>query len=373
MKILRRWQKQARDLIADRLRDLSSGNNTILIEAGIGSGKTLTALVAARDALDKKQIGRVIVVTFTSHLVRQWGKVATIAGLNLLESRGGNGALKDGFPVDAQGYITTFASVSSLSDIHEANANSLRTMVIIDEIHHLGEEDEISPDPNKSMTKWAEDCYAAFKNSRFVVALSGTPYRTDNKQIPFVEYHSDTYRDMYLLKSDIQYSYGESVADGICRRVVFETLDGPVNLDILLSKDGQIVDRRNEIVRFEDNIEREKWHERLAAALKIDNEYKPISAKNQLLIDIIRKANNKLNDLRVTDPRAGGLLIADNKDHARKLRAVLKAITGQDAILILEDVEKASDLIEAYRDGSSPWIIAVNMVAEGVDIPRLRV
>jgi superfamily II DNA or RNA helicase len=138
---LRPWQQRARRLLADTLLNIPPDKNAILIEAGIGSGKTLAALIAAHDAIESKQIGRVIVVTYTSHLVRQWGKVATIIGLNLLECRGGNGALKDGFPSDAHGYITTFAAISNLPDMHEALATSLRTLIIIDEIHHLGEDD----------------------------------------------------------------------------------------------------------------------------------------------------------------------------------------------------------------------------------------
>jgi superfamily II DNA or RNA helicase len=224
------------------------------------------------------------------------------------------------------------------------------------------------------MTKWAEQCFAAFKNSHLILALSGTPYRTDRKYIPFVEYTPHAYKEMYTLKSDLTYTYGQSVFDGICRRIVFEVLDGPVNLTVLLEKDGQIVDPgKSEIFRFSDNIPRERYHERLIAALRINSEHNPSKCRNKLLMDLIQKANNKLHDLRLTDPRAGGLLIADNKAQARKLRVLLKQLTGHDAILVLEDVDKATDLIDAYRDGDSAWIIAVNMIAEGVDIPRLRV
>ena len=370
---LRPWQQNARRLIEATLRDVRPDKNALLIEAGIGSGKTLAALISAYDAIESKQIARIIVVTFTSHLVRQWGKAATLVGLKLLECRGGNGVMKDGFPRDANGYITTFAAINNMPDMHEAFATGLRTLVIIDEIHHLGEDQQDNVDTGAIMTDWAQSAHTAFKNALLITALSGTPYRTDKKYIPFVEYEEHPHKDMYLLKSDLQYTYGQSVIDGICRRVVFKQLDGPINLSVSFEKNGQVEKVENQLVRFSDNIERERYHERLVAALKIDNEYHPSKCKNQLLIDLVRQANNHLHDLRATDPRAGGLLIADNKDHARKLRVLLKQITGHDAILVLEDVTGASDLIDAFRDGVSPWIIAVNMVAEGIDIPRLRV
>ena len=369
---LRPWQQSARNLIAEFFGD-TSDKNTILIEAGIGSGKTLTALISAKDAYESKKIGRIIVVTFTSHLVRQWGKVATAVGLSLLECRTGNGDLKDGFPVDAQGYITTFASVSSVADLHESHATGLRTLVVIDEIHHLGE-DYDSQSLDADMTEWAKNAHLAFKNARMIVALSGTPYRTDKKRIPFVQYDPKPDKDdMYRLISDVQYSYGRSVFDGICRRVVFESLDGQIDMSTSFTKDGAVIKQHSEIVRFEDKIDPEKYYDRMVAALKIDNEYKPSKSKNQLIVDLVRKANNKLNDLRLTDARAGGLIIAGNKDMARRLQIMLKQITGHSPILVLEDVEKASELITAFEKGDSPWIIAVNMVAEGVDIPRLRV
>jgi superfamily II DNA or RNA helicase len=370
---LRPWQQTARNLISQSLSLTPPDKNTILIEAGIGSGKTLTALMSAKDAYDSKQIGRIIVVTFTGHLVRQWGKVATAIGLNLLECRGGNGTLKDGFPIDAQGYITTFASVASIADLHESHATGLRTIVILDEIHHLGE-DYDSKSTESDMTVWAQENYRAFKNSRMILALSGTPYRTDKKRIPFVQYDPRPDKhDLYKLMSDVTYSYGQSVFDGICRRVVFESLDGPIDMSVTFEKNGAVVKQHNEIVRFEDKIDPDRYYDRLLAALKIDNEYNPSKSKNQLVVDLIRKANNKLHDLRLTDPRAGGLIIADNKDMARKLQTMLRQISGHPAVLVLEDVDKASELITAFEKGDSPWIIAVNMVAEGVDIPRLRV
>jgi superfamily II DNA or RNA helicase len=372
---LRPWQQRARRLVAEIVRDTPPDQNTILLEAGIGSGKTLAALISAKDAIDSKLAARIIVVTFTSHLVRQWGKIATAVGLNLLECRTGNGVLKEGFPIDANGYIATFAAVASLSTLHETFTTGVRTIVIIDEIHHLGEDYDDAESSNPSeMTQWAEEAYNAFKNALMVLALSGTPYRTDKKQIPFVEYEADPVKDLYKLKSDIQYTYGQSVFDGICRRVVFETLDGPIDMNVSFEKNGIITSPpRNETLRFADKVDPDRYYDRLVAALIIDNEYSPLKSKNQLLIELIRKATNKLHDLRQTEPRAGGLIIAGTKESARKLRTLIKQMTGHDAILVLEDVEKASDLIAAFVDGDSPWIIAVNMVAEGVDIPRLRV
>jgi hypothetical protein len=46
---------------------------------------------------------------------------------------------------------------------------------------------------------------------------------------------------------------------------------------------------------------------------------------------------------------------------------------GVQAWVVTSDDPSASGRIEAFRNGTAPWLVAVRMVSEGVDIPRLRV
>ena len=50
--------------------------------------------------------------------------------------------------------------------------------------------------------------------------LSGTPFRNDNNQIPFVEYADGKSR------ADFSYGYGDALADNVCRPVYFPTIEG---------------------------------------------------------------------------------------------------------------------------------------------------
>jgi helicase-like protein len=52
---------------------------------------------------------------------------------------------------------------------------------------------------------------------------------------------------------------------------------------------------------------------------------------------------------------------------------VLRAVTGRAPLVVLHTEARAAEKLAAFRDGREPWIVAVNMVSEGVDIPRLRV
>jgi superfamily II DNA/RNA helicase len=53
--------------------------------------------------------------------------------------------------------------------------------------------------------------------------------------------------------------------------------------------------------------------------------------------------------------------------------AVLQKLTGERPTVVLSDEKAASDRIQAFSDGESRWMVAVRMVSEGVDVPRLAV
>ena len=83
------------------------------------------------------------------------------------------------------------------------------TIVILDEIHHSGD--------NKA---WGESIKAAFRDAHRVLGLSGTPFRGDDNQIPFVEYINGE------AQAQFTYGYGDAIKDNFCRKVMFPSLDG---------------------------------------------------------------------------------------------------------------------------------------------------
>jgi hypothetical protein len=72
-------------------------------------------------------------------------------------------------------------------------------------------------------------------------------------------------------------------------------------------------------------------------------------------------------------PDAGGLVIASDQDSARAYAALLRQVTGERPVLVLSDEKAASKRIAAFSDGDDRWMVAVRMVSEGVDVPRLAV
>ena len=88
---------------------------------------------------------------------------------------------------------------------------------------------------------------------------------------------------------------------------------------------------------------------------------------------MLREAVTRLEEIREVHPEAGGLVIASDQDHARGIAALLSNRFGQAATVVTSDDPDASARIATFAAGSAPWLVAVRMVSEGVDIPRLRV
>ena len=72
-------------------------------------------------------------------------------------------------------------------------------------------------------------------------------------------------------------------------------------------------------------------------------------------------------------PDAGGLVIASDQDSARAYAGLLGSISGSKPTVVLSDEKSSSRKIAKFSDGDDRWMVAVRMVSEGVDVPRLAV
>ena len=88
---------------------------------------------------------------------------------------------------------------------------------------------------------------------------------------------------------------------------------------------------------------------------------------------MLQAADQRLEEVRRQVPDAGGLVIAADQDKARAYARQLRAITGQRPTVVLSDDADASERIDEFRQSTDKWMVAVRMVSEGVDVPRLSV
>ncbi|MGZ8634436.1 MAG: DEAD/DEAH box helicase [Solirubrobacteraceae bacterium] len=325
---LRAWQERA--LVA--MRAWSDG--PFLISAAPGAGKTRPALEHARELLKTGAVRRVAVVCPTTPLTRQWARAAARLGIHLVPD-----ASELRPPRDFSGVAVTYARVASVAERWARQCGGA-TLVIADEAHHLGEE-----------LAWGEGFARAFGAAKRWLLLSGTPFRSDQCPISGVRY------DDGVAAPDVSYSYADAVRDGICRPVSFVPYDG-----VLQWRSGEDLVESS----FADALTAREASRRYRTAISVE------------LVDglprILAAAHERLEQARADGHReAGGLVVAADGEHARAVAKVLRAITGRPPIIVLHTEARAAEKLQAFTGSSERWLVAVNMVSEGVDIPRLRV
>ena len=326
---LRPWQKRALDRLAD------SGAPDFLAVATPGAGKTTFALCAAVQDISVNPGRRLVVVAPTSHLKVQWADAAARFGLHLEPRWSPNGGR---LPADVHGLITTYQQVASSPGALRPIAGG--SVVVLDEIHHAGDD-----------RAWGEAVRRAFEVAPRRLALSGTPFRSDTLAIPFVRYVGEE------AVPDFEYGYADALADGrVVRPVYFPRINGFMEW---IAPDGSA-----QAAAFDDPLDRTRAAQRLRTALSLDGEWLPT---------VLLQANERLATLRRSQPDAGGLVIAADQVHAQGIAELLRYRCGVRATVAVSDDPMSSTRIARFSATSDPWIVAVRMVSEGVDIPRLRV
>jgi superfamily II DNA or RNA helicase len=332
---LRAWQAEALEqYLAELPRDF-------LAAATPGAGKTTFALRLAAELRARRIIDRVTVVAPTDHLKRQWADAAVRVGIRLDPGfRNAHGRTARHF----HGVAVTYAQVAMRPALHRELTLSGRSLIILDEVHHGG--DTLS---------WGDAIREAFEPAVKRLSLTGTPFRSDTAPIPFVQYERDA-KGVRLSKTDYAYGYGRALEDGVVRPVMFMVYAGHMRWR---TKAGDEMEAK----LGEDNtkdITSSAWR----TALEPSGEWIPA---------VLRSADRRLTEVRQSIPDAGGLVLATDQTVARAYAEILEQISGEKVTVVLSDDKEASSRIEQFSESTSRWMVAVRMVSEGVDVPRLAV
>ncbi|WP_460869282.1 DEAD/DEAH box helicase [Rhodococcus aerolatus] len=333
---LRAWQRRA------LTRYLTTRPKDFLAVATPGAGKTTFGLRVAAELLADRTIERITVVTPTEHLKHQWAQAAAAAGI-ALDSRFSN--TTGSTSRDYQGVVVTYAQVAAHPTRHRVRTEGRNTLVVLDEIHHGGD-----------AKSWGEAIREAFEPATRRLALTGTPFRSDDSAIPFVRYAPDA-EGLNRSEADHSYGYSDALADGVVRPVVFLAYSG----------EARWRDNAGEefTARLGEPLSPEATARAWRTALDPSGEWVPA---------VLHAADTRLTQLRAGGvPDAGGLVIATDQTTARAYAALLKTLTGQAPALVLSDDPGSSRRIAEFGASTDRWMVAVRMVSEGVDVPRLAV
>ncbi|WP_166534005.1 DEAD/DEAH box helicase [Blastococcus xanthinilyticus] len=339
---LRAWQQAALAQYEE------ASPKDFLVTATPGAGKTTFALTLAARLLARREVARVVVVAPTDHLRLQWAEAADAMGIvldpNLTNAVG---------PVRAgtQGYVTTYAQVAGKPMLHAARATAVKSLVILDEVHHAG--DGLS---------WGEAVEEAYGMAARRLCLTGTPFRTKpDERIPFVRYEEDTFEGEaggLVSRADYTYGYKEALADNVVRPVVFAAYTGTSRWR---NSAGEVVAASLSDAGTK-SVEMQAWRTAL-------------DPKGQWVPHVIAAMDDRITHLREEGgmPDAAGLILASDQDDARDYAKIVRRVTGKSPELILSDDPKASKKIEKFATGSARIAVCVRMISEGVDVPRAAV
>lgn len=283
----------------------------------------------------------VCVVTPTEHLKYQWAEAASRMGIALDAAyRNAQGRAS----ADYTGVVVTYAQVAAHPALHRQRTEGRPTLVVFDEIHHAG--DSLS---------WGEAVREAFEPARKRLAMTGTPFRSDANPIPFVTYQVEA-DGSRRSSADYSYGYGTALGDGVVRPVIFLAYSGQMRWQTRAGEELAAT-----------------LGEPLTADLAAQALRTALDPRGEWVARVIEAADRRLSEIRKGMPDAAGLVIAGDHADARAYAALLRKVTGQRVVVVLSDDPSASKKIGAFAASEDRWLVAVRMVSEGVDIPRLAV
>ncbi|MCU1600385.1 MAG: hypothetical protein JWO22_1094 [Frankiales bacterium] len=332
---LRAWQRAA---LVTYLRQQP---RDFLAVATPGAGKTTFALRIASELLASGAVQAVTVVAPTEHLKTQWALAAAKVGISLDPGfKNAIGATSSDF----HGVAVTYAGVAAHPLLHRARTERRRTLVILDEIHHAGD-----------AKSWGDAVKEAFEPASRRLALTGTPFRSDTNPIPFVRYErgGDGITRSF---ADHSYGYADALRDGVVRPVIFMAYSGTATWKTRAG--DEITATLGEPLTVEQTAH--AWR----TALDPHGDWMPA---------VLQAADTRLSEVRRGMPDAGGMVIASDHKSAKLYAELLEGITGVAPTVVLSDDPTASKKISAFEESTGRWLVAVRMVSEGVDIPRLAV
>ncbi|HOW77157.1 MAG TPA: DEAD/DEAH box helicase family protein [Candidatus Competibacteraceae bacterium] len=349
MRQLRPWQqkvlvKALHWLLEDRQ------DRRFLINAAPGAGKTLVSCVMAQALIERQEIDRVIVIAPRAEVVNQWADdFRRVTGRYMSKVTARDGDIHSlGLDVCA-----TWSAIQGLQDALQAMCRSARVLVICDEHHHAAVQ-----------AAWGEGADSAFTDARFALILTGTPIRSDGAESVWLPY-DDVGAIDHPADGTYTLTYGQAVDLGYCRPVTFHRHEGRFTVDL---EDGQAIQ-----ISGQQPAILPKPLARIAGLQRALDFYRLACTPQYAVDNRTPLATEKLDDLRLRLPNAGGLVIAPTIGMAEYLARLIEHLDGEAPVLVHSQMPNPEGKIKAFKSTDKRWLVSVAMVSEGVDIPRLRV
>jgi superfamily II DNA or RNA helicase len=306
-------------------------------QATPGAGKTRMAAELASRLIEQDRIDLVLCFAPSCQVVEGFRSTfAAVLGRRL-----------DG-QIGAVGAAYTYQAMEYRDEGFWQLLDDYRVLVVFDEIHHCAGQDPLLSNV------WGQQILHRIQDrATFTLALSGTPWRSDDKAIALAHYSSP---EGHLI-CDYRYGLKDAIADGVCRSPRIVLLD-------------------NEKVKVTEELGADSSVKIFPSFAKLLGEspvtYEDLLRNDEVIDRLLDLGCSKLNELRLIKPDAAGLVVATDIEHAIQIAHALGA-RSEDCRIVTSKTPDGQQVINAFRKSACRWIVAVGMISEGTDIPRLQV
>jgi superfamily II DNA or RNA helicase len=328
---LRNWQIECINSAINKFKNVS---NHFLALATPGAGKTMMASALAKNLHEQGMIDLVICFSPSSIVAKDFSSALTKQFD--AEFDGEIGALGNSF---------TYQRLNTLSEKTWHLFEKYRVFVIFDEIHHCAGSNI------NDANSWGVSIIERIKNkAKYTIALTGTPWRSDALPIALSQYCNNTKK----IHCDYVYGLKEAIRDNVCRVPKIVAVDN----DNITVVDG---DNTSNFTSFMDLLSQPIIP------------YSMIVENDQVIEQLLIRAKNKLDQLRVFNSSAGGLIVAASISHAWKIHQILIEKLNEFSVIVTSNEDDPNRIISQFRNNTDKWIISVGMISEGTNIPRLQI
>lgn len=324
---LRYWQA---DCSEKALGLFKAGKKHFMALATPGAGKTVMAATVAKYLFTENMID--YVVCFAPSVNVQKSMESTFSKILGRPMH---------FKLGAAGGVFTYQFLTTSKSADWSFLQSSRVFAVFDEIHHCGGQD------TEFSNSWGREILNTISNNvSFIMAMTGTPWRTDQAPISLARYIEPD----FIIQLDYVYGLEDAIKDNVCRLPEITLIDN----------DNLSVNKKN--------------YTSLSLAMEeADLQYGRVLNDINALKYTLSIAVKKLAEVGQKHPNAGGLVVASSVDAAVRIQMLLINEFGQSAVLVSYKESNPQEIIDNFRVSSTQWIVSIAMVSEGTDIPRLSV
>jgi len=348
-KSLRQWQRDA----IERFIEMQD-EKTFVLEAAPGAGKSRFAAFASQYMINGDfNIDHVIFIAPWVPILRSVKE--NFHSLQL--------EVRDKFHYDKKaGILQRTPNVDITIETYAGFCNSVtvdtlkewtekqgfRFMLILDEVHHT----------NTVSGKWGANVEKIAEMASKILVMSGTYFRSDNRPISFLEYNGNVPKTHYSI------GVTDCVANRYTRQVSFRFHDP--TLEMLNTIKGKTRTMRLSNVPPSSS---KQQAEAKKAVLDPNGEHVESMIKDAWTE--LKAMRRKWSDAACLVVCRGGS-VGDEDRAIHSVESVIERVTNVSPVVVTSDDASSRGKLSNFTDGTEPFLCAIRMVSEGVDIPRIR-